>query len=230
MQVDLSLPHGHTLTFDSTQGTVCTTDINRREKGQGENWLWNQVSTSTHPSFLPSQVDDFRMKLPLLHSTSWPILSGNMKGFVFGCCLLFGLFTLAKSGVVNNTLKCYQCEIRGTDETACDEKQDLKLCPSIQAYDRCLTNFRKNDSGHFIIKKCALAPCEFKTYAENTIFSTSCQLDWSSADCAKCCQGDGCNWKNMATSFLHLTYPNFIFITGFSGFIIFFNNLLLSVC
>ncbi|CAG7822431.1 unnamed protein product, partial [Allacma fusca] len=48
--------------------------------------------------------------------------------------------------VVNNTLQCYQCEIRGTDEASCDKKLDLKQCPSIQAYDRCLTNFRKNAS------------------------------------------------------------------------------------
>ncbi|CAG7825542.1 unnamed protein product, partial [Allacma fusca] len=37
------------------------------------------------------------MKLPLLNASTGPTLPGNMKGFVFGCCLLFGLFTLVKS-------------------------------------------------------------------------------------------------------------------------------------
>jgi hypothetical protein len=50
-------------------------------------------------------------------------------------------------------------------------------------------------TGSFIIiKRCALAPCEFEKDVEMALgFTDKCILSRRDADCVKCCRGAGCN-------------------------------------
>ncbi|RWS26097.1 hypothetical protein B4U80_04369, partial [Leptotrombidium deliense] len=91
------------------------------------------------------------------------------------------------------SLKCYQCESYSSEP--CPE-EDLKECPSNQAYDRCLVKIYKSPTERFLVKReCALAPCNLRDKAVDSIIKLrqNCDMTKETFDCVYCCKYDGCN-------------------------------------
>ncbi|CAL8101612.1 unnamed protein product [Orchesella dallaii] len=125
-----------------------------------------------------------------------------MKVDIFIYSWIFShLLLIVRSGqTVQNTLKCYQCEIEGKDPHHTCKDEDLKVCPNDYAADRCLTNIKRNVTGHYhISKRCALAPCELPGIQSSLLkLTSSCDQSRDEFSCYTCCDSDGCNFHSSA--------------------------------
>ncbi|RWS05016.1 hypothetical protein B4U79_09774, partial [Dinothrombium tinctorium] len=91
------------------------------------------------------------------------------------------------------SLSCYQCLSHGSEP--CPD-EDLKECPTNQAYDRCSVEMMKKRDQPLVIKReCALAPCNLRDKAIDTIIKLreSCDMSKDEFNCWYCCKEDGCN-------------------------------------
>ncbi|XP_021949742.1 uncharacterized protein LOC110847167 [Folsomia candida] len=130
-----------------------------------------------------------------------------MKDILIYSCFFSQIFLLVKAGrTVNNTLKCYQCDTFGKNPGAICPEEDLKTCPNNIAADRCLTRVTKNATGYYVVRKCALAPCELPDGLSSSLFklSSNCDRDRDEFTCYTCCVFDGCNLNSaIRMGYLH---------------------------
>jgi len=122
--------------------------------------------------------------------------------------LLLTFAVVKAESTVNNTIKCYQCNIPVTlNPNALCHEEDLKTCPNNVAADRCFTRVTRNETGHYHIeRKCALAPCDLPDAQSSSLFKLSSKCDRSTASysCYSCCTGDGCNRNAGTNTFAHM--------------------------
>jgi len=140
----------------------------------------------------------------------------------YGCIVTSLLLTFAvvkAESTVNNTIKCYHCNIPGTlNPNALCPEEDLVTCPNHVAADRCFTRVTRNDTGHYHIeRKCALAPCDLPDAQSSSLFklSSKCDRSTSSYSCYSCCTGDGCNRNDGTNTFMnfYVTLPMVVLTT-----------------